>query len=338
MRNIDIDKNLINTNSQRALSSVTRYIDLLGLIVQGLGKFNIGVVLDFHVLSYLTSETGLWYGTSIHIADIETAITNLADALCDSKHFNVIGIDLKDSLGTDATWGDDSDTDWAVAATTLGNAVNTACPKWLSFVQGVQGSSHKDTYTGSRSIKYKFYAGSDLTGVATTPINLNTANKLVYAPKYYSSSFLPYEFFFASGTPDGDKLDDFVELDDATLKANVQLHMNYMWNATYDTGAAVVLSSFGGLVNDQDGTADLTSTRIMKYVIEQMKATSNRLAGGFWYNLNPDTYWPYPQPNTSNSTEGGLIDDTWRAANLNVQDLLKDMNTMTAVNTIPCKV
>lgn len=337
LRNVEIETNMINTNSNRALASASRYNTLLGLIVQGLGQFNIGVVLDFDVLSTTeTDDTGLWYGTSIQLADIKSAISNLTEAMCDSTHFNIIGIDLKDSLSTDATWGDGSDTDWSVAATELGNHLVSECSNWLAFVQGVEGDSHKDTY-GSRSIKNTFLPGSDLTGVYDNPIKLDTDNKVVYSPHYYSSSYLPKLFFFDSGTTNGDMLDDYVELADADLLTNVELNMNYSFGAAMDSGMATVLSTFGGLVGDADKTTSKTSQRIIEDVIGRMTATTGQfLAGGFFYNLNPDTYWPYAAPDDDNQTTQGLVDDTWRAANMDVLDVLKAMNDMPSLEFIPC--
>ncbi|CAI5726440.1 unnamed protein product [Peronospora destructor] len=338
MRNTEIDSNLINTNSNRALATASRYNTLLGLVVQGLGQFNIGVVLDFEVLSSTEDDSsGLWYGSTIKLPDIKTAITNLAEAMCDSTHFNIIGIDLKDGLSRDATWGDGSDTDWAVAATALGNHMLEKCPKWLAFVQGVQGESHKDAY-GDRMLKNTFLPGSDLSGVSENPIALDLDNKVVYSPKYYSSSYTPKQFFFEGGETDGNLMTDYVEYVDADLLANVKLNMNYSFGAAFDTGMAVVLSSFGGLVGDLDATNKKTSTRIIKDVISQMaQSTGPYLAGGFWWTLNPDTMWPYPAPDDSNSTAQGLLDDTWRAANMDVLKVLASMTkTMSSVKFIPC--
>lgn len=338
MRNTEIDTNLINSNSNRALGAASRYNTLLGLLVEGLGQFNIGVVLDFHVLSATDDDgSGLWYGSSIKLADIKTAITNLAEAMCDSTHFNIIGIDLKDGLKADATWGDGSDTDWSVAATELANHMLSECPKWLAFIQGVQGESHKDLY-GNRTLKNTFLPGSDLSGVSSNPIKLKTANKVVYAPKFYSSSQSPRQFFFKDGTTSGNLLEDYVELEDAELLANVKQNMNYSFGAAFETGMAVVLSSFGGLVGKLDATKMQTSTRIIENVIDQMAgSTEPFLAGGFWWTLNPDTTWPYPAPDTANSTEQGLLEETWRTVNMEVLQVLADMNrTMDSVKFIPC--
>lgn len=257
--------------------------------------------------------------------------------MCDSTHFNIIGIDLKDGLSTDATWGDGSDTDWLVAATELGNHLLAKCPKWLAFVQGVQGESHKDAY-GDRQLKNTFLPGSDLSGVSANPVELDIDNKVVYAPKYYSSSYNPRLFFFEDGTTDGNLLTDYVEYADADLLANVKLNMNYSFGPAFDTGMAVVLSSFGGLVGDLDATDKQTSTRIIQNVISEMAdSTEPSLAGGFWWTLNPDTMWPYPAPDDSNATAQGVMDDTWRAANMDVLEVLASMNeTMSSVKFIPC--
>lgn len=338
MRNVAIDSDLINTNSNRALDGVTNYLKMLSLVVQGLGQFKIGVVLDFHLLSAVAKEdaSGLWYGTSIQLNDIKTAIDALTKQLCNGKHFNIIGLDLKDSLGASATWGDGSETDWAVAATTLGNYMLKSCPKWLAFVQGVQGSAHKDVFDGNKEIKNKFLAGSDLTGLAKAPISLATSGKVVYAPKYYTSSFLPQPYFFDKSTSAGDMLKEYTESPDATLKKNVLLNMDYMFGAAFQTGAAVVLSSFGGLLGAADLTDKKTSTRIANVVMDRMLASDKSLAGGFYWTLNPDTYWPYPAPDNSNATSAGLIDETWRAANMDVLTNLAKMDKMASVKFVPC--
>lgn len=338
MRNVPVDFDKINTNSNRAFDDVTNYLRMVSLVVQGLGQHKIGVVLDFHLLSAQTAadSSGLWYGSSIQMSDIQKAIDELTKTLCNGKHFNVIGLDLKDGLGASATWGDNSDTDWAVAATTLGNYLLKACPKWLVFVQGVQGSAHKDVYDGNKEIKNKFLAGSDLTGVAKAPIKLTTSGKVVYAPKYYSSSFLPQQFFFDKSTVAGDMLEDYTELSDTTLRKNVLLNMDYMFGSTYQTGSAVVLSSFGGLMGAADNTTQKTSTRIIQVAIEKMLASDKGLAGGFFWSLNPDTYWPYPSPDNSNPTAAGLVDETWRSANMDVLKNLANMDKMASVKFIPC--
>ncbi|DAZ92730.1 TPA: hypothetical protein N0F65_012513 [Lagenidium giganteum] len=337
-RNIEPASNLVNTNSNRALEP-SRYNKLLASLVQGLGQFGIGVVLDFHVLSAVAKEDkdGLWTGTSVQLPDIKLAIKNLATAMCDSKHFNVIGIDLKNfEDGTKATWGDGSNTDWAAAATEIGDYVVDQCPKWLAFVQGVQGTSRKDTYSGDRSIKYKYWAGSDFSNVKKSPIKLATDNKVVYAPKFFTNSMLPQLFFFDNKASSGGMLADYVESDDKTLTNNTQAAMDYMFGDTFDTGAAVVLSSFGGLTMDEDKTKKQTSTRIISIIVDKILASKKPLAGGFWHELNPDTIWAYTAPDDANTTLSGLVDSSWRAANQNPLTALKKLDD-SVINFIPCE-
>jgi hypothetical protein len=91
-------------------------------------------------------------------------------------------------------------------------------------------------------------------------------------------------------------------------------------------------------VGTDEKTPKLTSTRIIQVLIEQMLATEKSLAGGFWWTLNPDTFWPYPAPDNSNSTSAGLVDETWRAATMNVLKYLGNMDKMASVKFIPCVV
>jgi hypothetical protein len=336
MRNIQPDETLINTNSNRALQT-TRYIKLLSSIIQGFGQFNIMVVINFQNLSPKEKDTGLWYGTSIQLEDIKTAISNLAKDLCNGKHFNLVGIDLKDAPSK-ATWSGDKETDWASAAQELGNHLVKECPKWVAFVQGVQGPTYKHKYAGwERDIKYKFWAGSDLSGVEKTPIQLTVKDKVIYFPKYFTNNKLPQQFFFQSGDLLGEILNDYIESDDEMLRSNVEASMDYMFGRALESGNAVMLSSFGGLLGDADKTKLKTSSRIVKVLIEQMKKKENALAGGFWWALNPDTQWDHLLPDNNNVTLSGLVEETWRSANMDVLNGLKAMDTLTELNTVPCQ-
>ncbi|GLE09560.1 hypothetical protein PINS_up021288 [Pythium insidiosum] len=222
-------------------------------------------------------------------------------------------------------------------ATELGEHLVKTCPQWLAFVGGIQGGSRKDKYDGDRIIKTKFWAGSDLSNVKKTPIKLSKAGKVVYSPRYWTSSYQPMAYFFDDGDSKGDMLFKYKESPDDTLKKNVQANMNYMFGDALDSGAAVVLSSFGGLMGEDDKTPKKTSTRIVQILLEQMQATEKGLAGGFWYTLNPETVWSYPAPDDSNATTGGLLDTTWRAANQNVLKNLVKMDKMASVAYIPCE-
>ncbi|KAL0583193.1 hypothetical protein ABG067_006892 [Albugo candida] len=338
LRNVVPDETLINTKSNRALKT-SRYIPLLSSIIQGLGVYHIAVVLNFQVLSALVKESGLWEGSSIKLADTQKAISNLANELCNSKHYNIIGIDLKDNVAM-ATWGDKSESDWAQAATTLGNHVIRECPRWLVFVQGIEGPSRRNSFVaedGSEKIvRLKYFTGSDLSGVATAPIVLKKKGKLVYSPKYFTSSYQLLDFFFSGGTPKGGLLMDYVESTNATLKKNVDLSMEYMFGSALASDSAVVLSSFGGLVGSLDRTELKTSTRIIEILISKMQNRTGGLAGGFWWQLNPDAVYPYRAPDLANGTKAGLLLESWKVANMPVLRELEKMAAVPNVNFVPC--
>lgn len=337
MRNIIPFEDLINTASNRALDT-TRYIKLLGTVIQGLGRFDIGVVLDFHTLSAFNAEKnyGLWYGESIQMPDIKKAIDNLAEELCNSKHYNLIGIDLWDSPGRKATWGDGTETDWASAASDLANHLLSKCDKWVAFIQGIEGSPRKNTFEDDKEYKTRYWTGSDFTGLQRKRLSVDKSNKVVYAPKFYSNSKYPMPYFFDSGDRDGNLYNDYKESNDQTLEANVLKAMNYMFGLAFETDGAVILSTFGGLLGENDMTKEKTSTRIIEYMIDKMKAANKPLAGGFWSALNHDMLWEFPAPDAQNTTSQGLLDNTWRSAEMDVLNALKAMDKM-GVKFIPCK-
>jgi endoglucanase len=114
-RNIGIRTNF-NRNSQRALSKISKYVDQIALLAQGLGQFKIAVVLDFDTRSILDlnatdravlnlgqrpSSDGTvgngWDNPNVRFAQYEAAIKNLASSMCNAIHWNVMGIDIKDA-------------------------------------------------------------------------------------------------------------------------------------------------------------------------------------------------------------------------------------------------
>lgn len=338
LRNLTPKRSMINSNSNRALYKLsTSYIGLISGMVQGLGRQNLGIVLDFHYLTEngTDDETGLWYGDSIELEDIETAITNLADELCDSTHWNIIGIDLKDSL-TKATWGDGSKTDWADAATTLGNHMLDKCSNWLAFVQGISSTQRK-TFD-DRTIKFTDWDGAGFEDAVDSPISLDTDDKVVYSPQFYSPSELPQLYMFDDGTSNGYYIEDYVESDNATLKSNIDLAMDYMFGGVLnETAYAVMLSQFGGLTLADDAYEDKTSTRVIEYLIDKMLASTAPLAGGFWYAMNPTTYWSFYLADNATSVSNGLVTDTYRSADFTVLNVLKAMDSMENLNFLQCK-
>lgn len=132
--NVRPDASLINLSSNKALD-VTSYMTLLSSIIQGLGVHNISVLLDFHTLT--PGDVGdLWTNSnSVGDAEVRKAIRAITSTVCNSRHWNVMGLELKNAPNA-ATWDDGSATDWKVAVETYGNLMLSQCPEWLVFVDG----------------------------------------------------------------------------------------------------------------------------------------------------------------------------------------------------------
>ncbi|OQR94680.1 5A endo-1,4-betaglucanase [Achlya hypogyna] len=332
-RNIPVSTNF-NTNSQRALASLNRYVDVLTALTEGLGQFRISVVFDFNVRSKAdlnqtdhsvrdwsernssSNDIGNgWNNINVQYAQYEAAVKNLATAMCNAKHWNVVGIDVKDvPAGASGTWDGDGKDSWSNFATSVGNAIIKACPEWLVFVQGL---NERSTFgTGDDEAKIADWPGASLTSAVTSPIKLSTPNKVVYAPPFWTPSLYPKPYFFKSSTGQS-LLSAYVEYPDATaLQSSVNNAMNQMFLGILSkTTAPVVLSYFGGLYGKDDDYPLKTASRAVDAIISQMTTGSKPISGGFWYALNPDQSWPHRGPNGTVPKSAGLLDSTWRAAN-----------------------
>jgi endoglucanase len=138
-------------------------------VVADLASAGLMIVLDNHTSNaeWCCSDTDgntLWYNSSYPqsawLADWKAMATEFKDVP------QVIGVDLRNEPRGDATWGGAAADDWQAAATTGGDAVQSVDPNLLIFVEGID------------------YAGN-LSGVASLPVDLSTANHLVYEAHEY---------------------------------------------------------------------------------------------------------------------------------------------------------
>ncbi|MDR3754186.1 MAG: glycoside hydrolase family 5 protein [Terracidiphilus sp.] len=157
-------------------------------VIQALANAGIMVILDNHVSTAgwccsLTDGNELWYNGSYPESSWIADWQMLAQRY-ESNPW-VIGADLRNEPRSPATWGGSSTTDWHAAAERGGNAVLSVNPSMLIFVEGVN------------------YAG-DLSGVASLPVQLNLANRLVYEAHDYGfwySGFSSYSAYVNKITP-----------------------------------------------------------------------------------------------------------------------------------------
>ncbi len=132
-------------------------------VVNALTSDGIMVILDNHTSTAMwccgNDVNQLWYNSSYPLAnwqsDWEGMVTRYA------SNPMVIGVDLRNEPRISAVWGGGGSDDWHAAATTMGNDILAINSNLLIFVEGIN------------------YAG-DLSGVSSTPVTLNTSNRLVY--------------------------------------------------------------------------------------------------------------------------------------------------------------
>ncbi|KAF0702797.1 Aste57867_7747 [Aphanomyces stellatus] len=348
-----------NTNSQRALANVKNYTDQIRLLAEGLGQFNIGVVLDFNtrtreddcnatdqsviaIGNRISSEEGGttgngWFSAYITQKEYDAAVTNLAKALCDAKHWNVMGIDIKDApQGSAGLWDGEDKTSWQKFASKMATSINKACPSWLVFAQGLDGKTDFPL-PDKTPRKIANPPGASLGDAILSPIKGSLPNKVVYAPPFWGPSVKPWPYFYKASTG-GTTLDTFTEFStQADMTASVNAAMTKIFGDLLgQQDSAVVLSSFGSLYGSDDKHPKNSSTMAVNAMIAAMTSTGKTLAGGFWWSLNPDNNWAHPAPDKDTSAMNGLIDTTWRATNPNHMAATKLMDAMPGLAPLPC--
>ncbi|MCX5421654.1 cellulase family glycosylhydrolase [Streptomyces sp. NBC_00078] len=157
-------------------------LQVMDKLVAYAGKDGLKVILDRHRPDS-GGQSALWYTAAVPES---TWITNLkALAARYRGQDTVIGIDLHNEPHDPACWGcGDTATDWRLAAQRAGNAVLSANPDLLIFVEGVQ------TYDGVSG-----WWGGNLMGVARYPVQLDLPNRVVYSAHDYATSVAQQPWF-----------------------------------------------------------------------------------------------------------------------------------------------
>ncbi|OQR88775.1 cell 5A endo-1,4-betaglucanase [Achlya hypogyna] len=321
---------LLNTYSNRAINAKS-YLTMISSLVKALAYRGISILLDLHVLS--VSDPGpKWTSATIGQASYLAAVDALTKTFCNDDHWNIIGLDLKNAP-SQMTWGDKTDTDWAVAAALIGNRMLGGCPNWLAFVEGVN-AQHTMTLPNGVFASYYDWWGAGLQEVANYPLALETANKIVYAPHYYSPSVYPQKYLLANGTRVGDLIGAYTELDNATLKevvfATADNMFGYLAKAEQ---AAIVLGEFGGLYT-QDKHANYTVRRVIESCIAMVQQPG--FAGGYVWSLNPESGYNYNPSDHVGLWQEGLIGPDWVSVNKPYLNALRELDNVPHLARWPC--
>lgn len=153
-------------------------MEIFDVVVEALTRSGLMVVLNNHVSKAMwccstTDGEGLWHTDEYPESMFQSAWTSLAHRYAGNAW--VVGADLRNELreanGVRPTWGsgDPMLTDWAAAATRVGNAVLAVNPNWLIIVEGLDFATN-------------------LRDVARHPLQLSIPNRLVYSAHDYSWS------------------------------------------------------------------------------------------------------------------------------------------------------
>jgi len=304
--------------------NVDTYIDMIKVVVQGLAKEQIAVLLDIHKIDPAYNDTTsepLWYTDDIPLSDMLTMYETLATELCTDTEYNIVGIDIKNEPVGGCWPADDaddycpSDENWPRAVETIGNAILKICPNWLIVVEGLYAANLVREINGV-NVTYSDWYGASLQNSTLNPITLDTSNKIVYAPHFYSPSVYPSSYFFSKQSSSGDTV-SITEFPNSTA-GNEKLHtamktvLDYAFgDAIAESGIPTFYGEFGGIYGEAEELAGLTSTRSIEYMIEYVSLMN--MSGGFAWSLNPDGSYDFnDEYKPSDPWQYGLYtDSTW---------------------------
>lgn len=331
LKNSPPDKSLINMNTNRAMN-ITSYISTIQSLVKALAYRHVTVMISLHTLDTKTSG-GAWYSAELGVTEDQflEAVDMLTSSLCTSEYWNILGLDLKNEPH-ECSWGG-TKPDWQVGATLIGNRMLKGCKNWLAFVEGIN-MGHTFKLNGT-STSYFDWWGGGLQAAGANPVDLTIDDKVVYAPHYYNTGVNPASYLYGGGTLGAAKvLDDYVELDDATLKNNVEATFDDMFGyLSLKKKHAVILGEFAGLYG-KDKHPKLTTKRTTDFTIESM--LDMELAGGYMWSLNPESAYQYNPADTYGTFTEGLLTDDWLTPNKVFLNGMAKMDSLPDLRPFPC--
>ena len=226
-------------------------------------KRGILVMPDLHRMVGTGQITELWYEGSWTEAKIVEAWSKLVNRYKNEPF--VFAADIKNEPHGKATWGGPKETDWAAAAERIGNALLKINPRLLIFVEGTD-----------KTTKWGSFWGGNLEGVATRPIKLAVANRLVFSPHVYGWDVYQMNYF-----------------KEANFPQNMPAIWDQQWGYLAKSGQTVCVTEWGGRA--VPGTPD------------------NKWHGAFskylLTNNVPSFYWVV---NENSQDTLGIVDTDWK--------------------------
>jgi endoglucanase len=331
LNNLLPQKNLVNLNSNRALN-ISSYMSAIKSIVKSLAFRKVTVMISLHTLD-IKKSGGAWFDASLGVSedDFLTAVDMITKELCNEDYWNILGLDLKNEPH-ECSWGGAAP-DWQKGATLIGNRMLKGCPNWLAFVEGIN-KERSFTYNGKPKTYFDWWGGG-LQDAGKNPVELTTSNKVVYAPHYYNTGVSPAWYLYGGGTPGPNGvLNNYIELDDDTLRANVNVtFMDMFGYLSVRRQEAVVMGEFAGLYAN-DAHPKLTTKRTTDFTIEAMLGAD--FAGGYMWSLNPESAYQFnPADKYGHFTEG-LLSDDWLSPDKVFLEGMAAMDRIRDLKMFPC--
>ncbi|MEV0271625.1 cellulase family glycosylhydrolase [Hamadaea sp. NPDC050747] len=273
-------------------------LQILDKVIAYAGQKGMRILLDRHRPS-AAGQTPLWYTATVSEASMIADWQMLAQRYAGNS--TVIGGDLfnephaegTDPSGTGACWGcGDTARDWRLAAQRIGNAILSVNSNWLIVVEGVScpsgGSPNVWDSIPDDPMTCDWWGGN-LAGAAQYPVQLNTANRLVYSAHDYGISVYDRQPWFK----------------DATFPENLPAVWDHFWGYLYKNNTAPVLvGEFGSTLANPLDVQWLT--KLMAYM-------------GTGVNGISFTYWAW-NPNSGDT--GGIVQDDWVTVNTQKQNIV----------------
>lgn len=247
---------------------------ILDLYIDYCTQKGIYVVLDHHRRSAGDGADGSPVDGSYTLQNWKDSWAVMANRY--GTNTTVVGADVHNEPH-DLTWSV-----WAGYVEQCAATIHAIASDWLIFVEGV----------GTNSDGTAYWWGGALKDVATRPISLSVANRVVYSPHEYGQSVGSQTWLSTDSTPVANYPNNLAAVWDAN------------WGFIHKNGIAPIwVGEFGGKFGvDGSGTANQANGTVEKQWLTTLATYLNQTTP---MNF---AYWAY-NPNSADT--GGLVQDDW---------------------------
>jgi len=326
------------------LTSKNSYLDAVEAFIERTSQFGIFTLLDMHLLRADTHPDPFPFDERTPLGDVAKSWERLGERLC--SHWGVMGADLKNEP-YEASWGDNSTTDWKLISEELSEVVSEKCPRWLIFVEGIWRHEEENNPLTADALPTW---GGMLIPAENEPIEVRNEEKLVYSPHVYgpgtvgmrspiwaptefcnrlcqmcycrqpvenlTCSFMDEDTNFLLGTetetsPLGDVSSECANVlqIDQTFPQNIPAYYDMLFGFLLDSNKTIIVGEWGGtFINEVAGGNSLISGEDPKTVRDLEAKWNDALVGYLVEREMGSFYWSI---NPESVDTGGLLLPGW---------------------------